>query len=400
MAVTKITKENISGVSATKLTGSLPAIDGQYITNVPSGEIMVKSAANPTNTSNHSAGTMWVNTTNGEIFVCTDASTDENTWTNVGPGTTEVATVVWAYQGTQYGYVVGGYHGSPGRNDEIERYSFTSNNVNNNIGSLIALNTVPSGHSSTDYGWVTGGWNGADITTIEKFSWASSASSAATGATVGGNMSLATAASTQTGTTAYLTGGFDNPNVTTHHTTRKFSFDSTTDAVIVGTMAFSGGIYHNIGWSSDTHGYSAGGYPYGRSPNTVSHIEKFAFATDTQQAVGCGDLASPASYVSGSNSTTYGYRDGGWNSGIYTANMEAYSFASEGTASTIGVLTHARNWTGGSSSTTHGYCHGGRNTSGTYMTDVHQYSYASHGNANNIMNVATARGGVPSNIQF
>ena len=114
MAVTKITKENISDVSATKLTGTLPAIDGQFLSNLPAGEIMVKSASNPTNTANNSAGTMWINTTTGEMFVCTDATTDANAWTNVGPGETEVTTsyAPAGEQGMTYGYVCGSHTGA------------------------------------------------------------------------------------------------------------------------------------------------------------------------------------------------------------------------------------------------------------------------------------------------
>ena len=47
-----------------------------------------KSANDPNATTNHvnGVGTVWLNTTTGEMFVCTDATTDANVWSNSGEG--------------------------------------------------------------------------------------------------------------------------------------------------------------------------------------------------------------------------------------------------------------------------------------------------------------------------
>jgi hypothetical protein len=66
---------------------------GKYLTtngtsaswaDIPEG--IYKSSSDPTITANQSLGTVWLNTTSGEMFVCTDATTDNNVWTNVGEG--------------------------------------------------------------------------------------------------------------------------------------------------------------------------------------------------------------------------------------------------------------------------------------------------------------------------
>jgi len=36
-------------------------------------------------------GTVFVNTASGEMYVCTDASTDSNVWKNVGDGTGDIS---------------------------------------------------------------------------------------------------------------------------------------------------------------------------------------------------------------------------------------------------------------------------------------------------------------------
>ena len=71
-------------------SGNMPALDGSQLTGV---ESFTKSASDPTISTNPSGGvgTEWVNTTSGEIYLCTDATAGENVWTNVGAGTGNVA---------------------------------------------------------------------------------------------------------------------------------------------------------------------------------------------------------------------------------------------------------------------------------------------------------------------
>jgi len=73
-----------TALDATKLTGALPAISGAALTGVESA---VKSASDPTITSNKTLGTEWINTTSGEVYILTTDTTDQNVWTNIGDGT-------------------------------------------------------------------------------------------------------------------------------------------------------------------------------------------------------------------------------------------------------------------------------------------------------------------------
>jgi len=83
-----------SGISASKLTGALPAIDGSAVTGVSganvSGVDTVTTSDPAINTNPAAAGHIWLNRTSAEMFVCTDNTAGANIWINVGEGTGSV----------------------------------------------------------------------------------------------------------------------------------------------------------------------------------------------------------------------------------------------------------------------------------------------------------------------
>ena len=113
MALTKVDislMEN-TGTTANKLlaydgSGNIPAVDGSQLINVATG--ITNSASDPAIDTNPSGGvgTQWINKTSGEVYICTDATTDENVWTNIGAGTGDVAPANW--DGVR-GLTAGGY---------------------------------------------------------------------------------------------------------------------------------------------------------------------------------------------------------------------------------------------------------------------------------------------------
>ena len=84
-----ITNDLISGISSSKLTGALPALDGSALTGItPLDPVLLNEAGNPTVSSmtatGNGVGTLWVNSTTGNMFVCTDATVGANVWINIG----------------------------------------------------------------------------------------------------------------------------------------------------------------------------------------------------------------------------------------------------------------------------------------------------------------------------
>jgi hypothetical protein len=84
---------NASGTGVVTLTA--PNTNTDRTITLPDGDITLGggiehtvSASDPTVSSNPSAvGHLWINSTSGEQFIATDATTDANVWTNVGEGT-------------------------------------------------------------------------------------------------------------------------------------------------------------------------------------------------------------------------------------------------------------------------------------------------------------------------
>jgi hypothetical protein len=106
-ALTNLTAANLTGtlpalsaasvtsLTAANLTGALPAISGASLTGILVGPTI--SASDPAVDTNPSSGlgTQWANSTSGEFYVCTDATTDKNVWTNVGPGSGDIVPIVF-----------------------------------------------------------------------------------------------------------------------------------------------------------------------------------------------------------------------------------------------------------------------------------------------------------------
>ena len=89
----QIPASKITSLAASKLTGALPALDGSALTNMPPLGVGIDNVTvNPSPTTNPSGGvgTIHLNKTTGEMFVCTNAATNNNIWFNVGEGSGDI----------------------------------------------------------------------------------------------------------------------------------------------------------------------------------------------------------------------------------------------------------------------------------------------------------------------
>ena len=85
--------EDVSGAdNLVKLDANakIPAGTGANFLNKPGP---LTSASDPAIDSNKALGTEWLNTTSGEMYICTDATAGANVWTNVGAGSGHIAPV-------------------------------------------------------------------------------------------------------------------------------------------------------------------------------------------------------------------------------------------------------------------------------------------------------------------
>ena len=362
-----ITSAMVATMSSSKLTGALGALDGSALTGIPS--TIIKNASDPAIDTNPSGGlgTVWANTTSGEMYILTDATTDSNVWYNVGGGDGDVAP--YTFGGTISGYTSGG--ANPSNSNIIEKFSFTSDGDATDVGDLTVSRGYGGGQSSTTHGYQSGG-HSPPTNVIDKFSFATDGD-----ATDVGDLTVArTGCAGQTSEThGYTSGGGSAKTID------KFTFAADADATDVGDMSVV--VTYITGQSSSTHGYISGGHG---TPVSTNQIEKFSFSSDGNTS-NSGVLTAARDAAAGQSSSTHGYTSGGENS--VTVTIDKFTFASDSDATDVADLTVARAYTAGQSSTTHGYTSGGYPPISLNVID--KFSFAAGSNATDVGDMTGTR---------
>ena len=354
----------VTGVASSKLTGALPAISGANLTGIVSDTGITSNASDPTISTNPAGGlgTVWANSTSGEMFVLTDATAGSNVWTNVGSGTGDVAKAFGGNgPGTIAGFASGGF-GSPTYYNIIDKYTFGSSANATDHGDLTTIKRAVTGHSSATEGFTSGSNNATAPNyhnTIDKFTFASTGN-----ATDHGDLSAGRAygAGSSSYTDGYHAGGYVDTTLI-----EKFAFSSNVTATSHGNLQSAR--YDGTGCSSDTHGFSVAGYETS-IPAAIPTIDKFAYSSNVT-ATDHGDLSVSRNQLASHSSTTHGYGSGG--SGNQDV-IDKFAFSSNTTATDHGNLSVGRTAPSGTSSTTHGYSAGGGGTSNV----IDKFAYSSN----------------------
>ena len=357
-----------STIAASNFSGTLPALDGSALTGVGAATTI---ASDPTVSTNPAGGlgTLFVNSTSGETYVCTDATAGSNVWTNVGGGSGNIDP--YNFQGTQFGYTVSGT--TPSASNVVDKYSYSSDGDAADVGNLTVARASTATGKSISHGYCAGGLQaGSVFNDIDKFAFASDADATVVGDTL---YSAGYQGSASSSTYGYMAGGAGTP---VGETINKWSFSTDGNATDVGDLSQSSSPY--AGQSSTTNGYVSGS-----EANVTNRIDKWSFSTDGN-ATTVGVLTVGRSQAGGSSSTTHGYTAGGYS----THNViDRFSFASDGDATDWADLATGNSYGGGSSSTTHGYCAGGGYP--TIHNNIHKFSFTSQGNSTDIGNITVSR---------
>lgn len=236
-------------------------------------------------------------------------------------------------------------------------------------------------------------------------------------------------------TTGFRAGLISVPTWTYSDAISSFPFASDTPFASWGSLTVANG--SNAGWSTTTHGYTAGGYgpavpgdnskidkfsmsspgnasttanlPLGRGQGVAHHNDtngylsggssgssysfKFVFSSDTTNATTVPALAIPLNFNNRSPqvSTTHGYTSGG---APFSNTIEKFPFASEDAWSDVGDLTVGGRKSSGMSSDTHGYNAGGQiPPHPTIGNDINKFPFASDTNATDVASLTTAAAG-------
>ena len=384
MTILSLTKVDVGmmedvGTSANQLVqldsnAKIPAVDGSLLTGLGG----LSGSSDPTLSTNPgTVGTKFINTTDGEIFICTDATAGANVWKNVGAGSGDVQAVAWP-GGETYGYTSGGHDGAA--SSTIDRISFTSDG--NAVDTTYDLSTVKYycvGHSSYSHAYASYGVPaGANI---DKFAFASVSNATSIGDTHADGYG---ATSHGNETHGYISGDQGAP-LGDH--IERFSF--TTDGDATDWANLSADFGYPAGSSSQTHGYACGG-----QASQGNRMDKFPFASQTN-ATDVGDMTRQHNTAAGLQSSTHGYMAGGYISSANFYNViDKYPFASDSNATDVGDLANGvvSNSTP-MPSLTYGYVAGGWNDGTWTVRDfIDKWSYASGGNSTDVGNLAVAVG--------
>ena len=353
--------------------------DGSGVINAPTRGATI-SSSNPTITTNATLGTQWANSSTGDYYICTDATTDANVWTNVDEAQDSIQP--YSFQGSNYGYVYGGTYPTSA---DVQQFSFTSDGNATDVGDQSAQRQSYTAASSKTHGYCMGG-NGTNV--IDKFAFAvangftmtdvgnltqtvtypSGMSTESYGFRAGGDSSGATdridridfssdgdatdwenlhtarsaASNGISGETHGYTAGGASDQI------QKFQFASQSTGTDVGNLLDYGSTFNNQSGatSSTTHCYVVGSSMVGVPPSNV--IQKFPFASDTN-STDVGDLTAAGVFLPGTaSSTSHGYRAGGdTGSGGTAVNViDKHSFSADGNATDVGDLAHTQNYMG------------------------------------------------------
>jgi hypothetical protein len=287
ITTSKILNQNIT-VEKLASSGVLPALDGSQLTGITTGSVITKAMFDPLIDTNPAdgIGAKWVNVNTGDFFICIDATTDANEWTNIGTcgdagGDNNISPFP---PGPQDAFFVGGARGGV-NNPNIINYAFASSTesvhglsfhgVNNGSG----ISSGASNSSATDGYYSTGGSSPfrSDIT---RFSFASTGDAVGIGNT--DRHRTSTRQGTNSSTHGYIHGG-TGFNVTGHLSScMKFQFaeSSTSSSGVFGLeIAKNQSGTHSTPTTGYVYGGTAGG---GNNPvvQSVSTCCSFLFSND------------------------------------------------------------------------------------------------------------------------
>jgi hypothetical protein len=362
----------IATLSASKLTGALPAISGANLTNVATSTGIDNVNSDPTISTNPAGGvgTIQLNQVSGEMFVCTDATAGENHWVNVGHGEGDV----WGMQGVLHGYVAVGSGGAPSYTNvaAIQKFNFANTSSESNIGNLSSAWASSAGLQNKTHGYVAGGYQPPapfSQNFIEKFNFSGTFSSSDHGDL---SMSKHNHLGYSTQTDGYTSGGMPGPT----NVIDKFAFASNTTASDHGDLVLA--TDHSSESQSSYRGYHMGGLV---SPTRQDMVQKFAFFSNVT-ATDVANLTTARSHSAGFSSTVAGYAAAGRPT---TASVDKILFASDSSCSDIGDLANDSEKATGHSSTSNGYIAGGGTSTGAGLTSINKVAFSNdarsaHGN--------------------
>ena len=382
-----------------QLDGSarMPALNATNLVNAPGPTV---STSDPAIDTNPTLGAKWIKKTSGEVYICTDATTDANTWTNVGAGSGDILSNDGVQQGSSYGFTVGGKQGSGGswaETNVIDKFAFASSANAVDHGDLVLTRFQGVTASSTLYGYISHGEianNKTFTNAIDKFQNAT-----ASNATDVGDL-LTTGYEAQgcnSSVHGYVCGGTTAYPYAVTNTIQRYSFATDGNAVDHNADLYT---TRNSGFGVNhaDYGFTGGGYSGNNDTPALTSIDRFPFASSTN-ATDWADISEKKVRSAGLSSTTHGYIAAAYqyndaSPNAYSNEIEKFPFASQSNSTDVGdLLEIGDEGVAGHSTATYGYVSAMYKYPETYLNRIERFSFSSDGNSTDVGDMTVARYG-------
>ena len=363
-----VTDAKIGTMSSSKLTGALPAISGAALTNLPAGGATsldglsdcTVSASEPTASTNPSAtGHQWINSATGHAYICTDATTDANYWTNIGAGAGDMP-AVWSGD-------TGIFTIATVSDNRLKKISIPTTG-NNTAFATLSLGRVTRHACSNG----TRGVFGSNVEATNVMDYVTIAS--AVNAVDFGDLALARsgADSCSDGLTGIIAGG--QGGSTYQNVIEYITIASASDSIDYSNLTVARSVVRSA--SNSVRAVFAGGYTY---QNTMDYIT----IASSANAIDFGDLTISREVGACVVSDTRAVFCSGYGGAGYANTMDYITVATAGNATDFGDLSGStyHGWTGGGCSNgVRGVIIGGINSNSmTYITIASTGNTASFG---------------------
>ena len=293
------------------------------------------------------------------------------------------------FPGADYGYVCGGHDGS-NLLSNIDRFSFPfDSGTSSLVGNMSESRRAFSGCNSSNYSYLFGNYVESNIDRFS-FPFDSGASSLV------GNLSQIKGytSSCNSSNYGYVTSGYGSSSGNVYYSTIDritFPFDSGT-ASHIGNLSQTK--YATAACNSSKYGYVCGA-EIDESAESFSTVDRITFPFDSGTASHVGNLSSKRGYISGCNSSNYGYTFGGQTYSTqydYHSYIDRFSFPFDsGTATHVGNLNYTKIVVATNNSSNYGYCCGG-SVSGAQFSIIDRIAFPfDSGTATHVGNLSKTR---------
>ena len=326
-------------------------------------------------------GSIWVDSSNGDMYICTAHTAEDATWQNMEGDDINL----FQMQGDT-GYV----HGGTPNITNIYSFPFSAPVSTSDIAEVTTTHDYTSKGSMKDatHAYVAGGGPAYYTDVIQRWGFSAPQASGDIGELTSDRGYIA---NTTDKTNGQLYGGITDPGASTN-TIERFPLSASPSNSSDTSAELAANIQGAVGISDLTNskGWVCGG---NTEPGTTRRDTIYQFANDVSSGTGTdwGNLQSSKSYCGGATDGTNGFTVGGESPGGGTNELDKFPFSSPGNAADQGDLTITVLNNSGHASPTEIFSAGGYSPSPGVRRDViEKFTYASPGNSADTAELAQA----------